>query len=349
MANDTPLTAARHYQGARYESIRGVRMAADFGATAAEYQAARSGAALFDRSDRGRIVLTGEDVRRWLHTLVTNTVESLEDGAGSYAFAVDVKGRILFDMNILCAGAAASGALWLDIDQLVAGPAAAHFDRYLFTEDVQVAVASDHDARLACSGPDAPAIAGKLGVSDLLSHPALASFPLTEDTVRLFRHDLTGLPGFELIVPRAAAAEWWDRLAEAGATPAGHAVLNVLRIEAGIPWLGHDLDDRVLPAETGQLDRAVSPAKGCYLGHEIIERMRSRGVQAQRLVRLASEQGEGLKLPAPLQQDGREVGRLTSLVRHPCGPRWVGLGYLKTAVTSTTSLTAGDTPIHVVA
>jgi folate-binding protein YgfZ len=114
--------------------------------------------------------------------------------------------------------------------------------------------------------------------------------------------------------------------------------LETLRIEAGIPASGPDLD-KVLPAETGQLQRAVNFHKGCYLGQEVIERMRSRGGLARRLVRLRVDDGSGISLPSTLTQSEREVGRVTSLIRHPVADDWIGLGYLRTSVKEPNGIT----------
>lgn len=349
MTATTPFLEAANYRRATLGEFRGVRLAADFGAPVVEYRAAREGVALFDRSDRGLLVATGHDRQDWLHNLVTNAVKTLDDHTGNYAFAVNIKGRILFDLNILCL----PDALWLDLDALAVSTAAAHFDRYLFTEDVRIEDAGGQFARLGCSGPQAGAAAGRLGVTNFAALPALASVALADAEVRLVRHDFAGGPGFELILPRGQAAAWWDRLVAEGARPAGWRVLDVLRIEAGIPWLGRDLDEHVLPAETGQVERAVSYQKGCYLGQEIIERMRAHGVLAKRLVRLRTGDGTGLALPATLwQQPSRgsaapgplDVGRITSLVQHPLEPYWTGLGYLKTPVADCAGITADEPP-----
>ena len=120
--------------------------------------------------------------------------------------------------------------------------------------------------------------------------------------------------------------------------------LDVLRIEAGIPWLGRDIDATVLPPETGQIERGISYHKGCYVGQEIIERMRSRGALARRLVRVRTADGVGLAWPTSLRQNGSEVGRLTSLVPHPVTGEWIGLAYLKTRVAEPAGITAGDPP-----
>ena len=339
MTDISPFSEARSYAARALDEIRGVRMAPYFGTPADEYDAARSAVALFDRSERGLLLLTGRDRQTWLHNLVTNSVSTLDDGAGNYAFAINVRGRILFDLNILCTPV----ALWLDLDALAIATAAGHFDRHLFTEDAKIENVSGQYAHLGCSGPRAPDVAAQLGAPSFRTMLPLAHVPLA-DEARLVRHDFAGSLGFELIVPRGHAAAWWDRLAEGGAQPAGYRTLDLLRVEAGIPWLGRDIDDQILPPETGQIERGISYRKGCYLGQEVLERMRTHGALARRLVCLRAADGNGLALPAALRRDGNEIGRITSLVPHPKQPYWPGLGYLQTTVTGYADITTGDPP-----
>ena len=342
----SPFSGSRHYAPVETMELRGVVLPARFGDPAAEYEAASRCVALFDRSDRGLLAVAGTDRKRWLHNLVTNAVTTLDDHSGAYAFALDVRGRIQFDLNVFCL----PDVLWLDIDAGTIPAARAHLERYLISEDVQLHDASAQFARLGVCGPRAGEVAARLGVSDFSALSALSSRELEGGAVRFVRHDFAGRPGFELVVPRDDGGVWWQRLVQdGGAVPAGWRTLDVLRIEAGIPWLHRDLDDSVLPPETGQTGRAVSYQKGCYLGQEIVERMRSRGALARRLVRLWAPDGGDVRVPAPLFQNEQEVGRLTSLVRHPLVQRWVGLGYLKTRVSELTGISAGDPPraIHI--
>ena len=340
MAALSPFSEARAYTAREWVEYSGVRLGAAFGTPAEEYQAARQTAVLLDRSQRGLLVVTGSERLAWLHNLVTNAVRTLTENSGNYAFAVNIKGRILFDLNILCL----ADALWLDLELPAIAAAAAHFDRYLFREDVKISDASGQFARLGCSGPGSASAAARLGVTNFTAWPALASVLLSDGETHCVRHDFTGTPAFELIVPRGHAAAWWDRLVESGVHPVGFRTLDVLRIEAGLPWLGCDLDEHILPAETGQTERAVSYHKGCYLGQEVIERMRAHGVLNKRLVRLRTADGTGLTLPVVLARDGLDIGHITSLVPHPREACWVGLGYLKSAVTGFADITAGAPP-----
>lgn len=333
------FAGAAHYAPEERSAIGEVMTPVRFGDSGAEYAAARAGAALYDRSDRGLVVARGGDRKTWLHALVTNAVSTLEEGGGNYAFAIDQRGRVLFDLNVLCL----REELWLDVALEFLPQAVAHLERYLIIEDVQLRDATPAWARLAICGPGARAIAETLGAGQFAAMPALASYALPGGAARLVRHDFAGLPGFEMYVPRAEAVAWWDRMAgELGAKPAGFAALDVLRIEAGIPWLGRDIDGQVVAPETGQIERGISYQKGCYLGQEIIERMRSHGSQARRLERVECADGAGLSPPAALYLEEREAGRLTSLVRHPVDGRWVGLAYVRMNVPARADLTAGE-------
>lgn len=342
----SPFESAAAYKPVETVEIGDVSLAAQFDADpAAEYRRAKDTGGLVDRSGRGLIRARGADRRDWLGNLVTNAIKPLNAGGGAYAFAADVRGRTLFDLNVL----ALADELWLDLDARVVADAHHHLDRHLIMEDVQLSVATDEYARLGVCGPAAPTIANELGCGfdELLE---LGNRPAAEDTAHLVRHSFAGLPGFELFVPRSEAAAWWDRLAEK-VRPIGCRTVDVLRIEAGIPWYFRDIDDKVIPPETGQVERGISYHKGCYLGQEVIERMRSHGSLARRLVRLRTPDGSDLELPADLALEGKNVGRITSLVPHPADGDWIGLGYLRTKVSdpAQAEITAGDPPRSIAA
>lgn len=311
-------------------------MAAHFSSPADEYLAATTRSALFDRCHRGLLIAHGPDARSWLHNLVTNAVKSLDDNDGNYAFAIDLKGRTQFDLNILVVNA----ELWLDIDFATLPAAKAHLERFLITEKVVLRDASPDFGRIAVVGPDSPRVAANLGVGNFSALPSLSStwvsLAPSDSPARLVRNHFTGLPGFELIIPAASLTTWWDRLAlDLGVFPAGVQTAQVLRIESGIPEWGFDIDDKTIPPETGQVDRGISYKKGCYLGQEVIERMRSLGAPARRLVRFSIPGIETPPTPAPVLLSDREVGRLTSAARHPLRDDCIGLGYLRSNVIDT--------------
>lgn len=340
MPIDSAFRMSPDYRAASLREVQGVMLPWDFGDAAAEYQLARSGGALFDRSDRGRIRVGGADRRAWLHNLLTQAIKPLAEGEGGYAFAIDVRGRTIFDANVLCL----SDEIWLDVARGWIGAALSHLQRYHVSEDVTLADESAVFAQLGVAGPAAQRVAAGLGVAALDALPQLASVPV-ESGGRLIRHDFSGMIGFELVTRSAAAVDAWQRCRDLGAAPCGLHALDALRIEAGIPWSLRDIDEKVIPPETGQAHRAIHYQKGCYLGQEVIERMRSLGAPAKRLVRVTLT--GPVETPTPLRQGDQEVGRLTSLVLRPSQNDYVGLGYLSARVRNLEGISAAGVPVEI--
>lgn len=333
MGGSSELDGRLAAMGARFEEVRGISVPADYGDPEAEYTAALSGVGLFDARERGLIEVSGKDRAAWLHNLVTNAVKTLQPGEGNYAFAINAKGRILFDCNILIL----PDAIWLDIDQRLVPKAMAHFERYHITEDIALADRSDVFGRIALAGPKAAEIVTALGATQAAAMASLGStaVPLQGKHRLMVRHDLGGLFGVELYIETADMAACWDRLLEIGAPvglrPAGRSAMRVLRIEAGIPLYGEEIDEEVLPAETQQIERGISFVKGCYLGQEVVERMRSRGSLARTLVGLVLAGEVATDKPVPLQVGDAAVGRLMSACHSFALGKPIGLGYVKTA------------------
>ncbi len=315
---------------------------AHFGDVRAEYDAAAEGVGLHDRSYRGVIEITGGDRAAWLHNLTTNDIKSVKPGCGQYVFALNIKGRVLFDGNVL----ALPDALLLDVDRRWIGPAIEHLGKYIIMEDAQLTDRSGDFVRLALVGPRASEVCegagslpsdgevaqaeacGSLIPGESLHH---AEVRIGDVACRVVRHDFAGPTALELIVPASNALEVWEHLLNIGEsiglTPVGLDALQVLRVEAGLPWPLEDIDTNVLPGETRQIERAVSFTKGCYLGQEIVERMRALGAPAKLLVGLAFD--DPIDPGATLTHDGKTIGRVTSAVQSFKLDRRIGLGYVK--------------------
>ncbi len=337
------LATDHREHGADLIDIGSARVPAQFGDVPAEYDAAAKGVGLHDRSYRGLIEITGGDRAAWLHNLTTNDIKSVKPGCGLYTFALNIKGRVLFDGNVL----ALPDALLLDIDRRWIGPAIEHLGKYIIMEDVQLADRSADFARLALVGPRASEVCeragllpsdggvaqaqacGSLTAGESLHH---AEVRIGDAACRVVRHDFAGPTALELIVPASNALEVWKHLLKIGQsielTPVGLDALQILRVEAGLPWSLEDIDADVLPAETRQIDRGVSFTKGCYLGQEIVERMRARGAPANLLVGLSFAGGE-VCAGASLTHNGQSVGRVTSAAQSFKLDRRIGLGYVK--------------------
>lgn len=312
---------------------------------ASDYRTLCDGVALIDRSDRALLEVRGADRLPWLHNLTTNEVKKLQPGDGNYAFAINIKGRIEFDLSMTVL----AESVWLDLPLAVRDRAVKHLSKYHITENIELVDRTGDFARLAIAGPRMVDVMTALGAGQAaaLAQHSPGEFTYLGETIRYVRYDFCGLPAVDLFVPVAAAAAVRAGLEIGASSPAARlvrpAAVEVRRIEAGLPAWPAEINDGVLPAETAQLDRAVSFQKGCYLGQEVVERMRSRGGLARRLVGVVVE-GEAVPdAGAELHMsDGAMVGRVTSACRSIALGRVIALAYAKTAAT------APGTPLAVV-
>lgn len=236
----------------------------------AETGALLFGAATHDLGWLRRIAVRGEDRFRWLSGMVTNGVETLPEQTGAYNLVLNAQGRIQGDGYVWRAG----DALELEATAEQSEALLAHLDRFIIMDDVELAPLTGQ-AALGIAGPHAGAILSKLGlpVPDVLAGEtgAVAGVP-----VRVFRGYGTIVPHYALWAGLEQIPPLWRALIAAGATPVGAASLETLRVAEGIPAYGIDIQSRDLAQETAQ-ERALSFTKGCYLGQEIVERIRSRG------------------------------------------------------------------------
>jgi len=284
--------------------------------------------------DRRLFEVTGKDRTEWLHNLVTNTVRTLKTGEGNYAFAVNTQGRTLFDLNIWVH----AETLWLDFDTRWADDAVAHLNKYVIVEDVHVAEITTSWSRYAVLGPRTGAVIDRLGFGgnfEALADMQHVSANVDGSAAHAVKADLGPILRAELIV-EASAGGFSDRLAEAcgavGMVPIGADLAEMIRMEVGVPRSVDDIDHAVIPPETLQIERGINYVKGCYLGQEVLERMRSRRSMARRLV--GWRVGRDV-LPAhdtPVFADDKEIGRITSACHSVALDGVLALGYAKVAL-----------------
>jgi len=286
------------------------------------YKALHDGAALLDLSGRGRIRITGEDRARLLHAMVTNHVEQLQPGEGCYAFFLNAQGRILGDMNLL----RFEDFFLLETEPETRTKSYEHLDKYIIADDVTVEDATDETTELGIEGPKAADVLA--AVSAPVPDKPWSHAAWGERVVA--RLSTTGTPGFAVIGPRREREELARMLEAAGAVPAGPEDARVVRIENGRPRYGEDITEKNLPQETGLL-HAIHFNKGCYLGQEIVERIRSRGGVHRFLVRLAIEATEPPAAGTPVTTRGKVVGEITSAAWSPDAGKVLALGYVRLA------------------
>lgn len=299
----------------------------------AEAAGVRRGAGLFRLPDRGLLQVEGGDRERWLDGMVSNDVTALADGpelSGCYALLLTRQGRIVADFHVLLRGE----CYWLETSGQGLPKAAETLERFIIADDVRLRNVSDEFERLALEGPAAAAVVDAvLGRELVLGDEACAEVELAGVTVVVAAFGWSGAPARQLFVPAGQGAATAAALCEAGAAlgllEASRAALEILRVEAGVPLLGSDLDEEVLPAEA-RLSRAVSTTKGCYTGQEVVARMHSRQRVGHLLVGLRVDGGEPLQPGAEIAAGGRKLGEVTSSCLSPTeGP--IALGYVRAA------------------
>ncbi|MGE3182993.1 MAG: folate-binding protein YgfZ [Phycisphaerae bacterium] len=325
MSFESPLLTAGPSTASPID-VGGARVSRMYADRDPEWAAATRGAALFDRADRALIRITGNDRSGWLHNLVTNAVSKLHVGEGRYAYACDVQGRIQFDLYYFIA----ADAILVDVQRDLVARALEHFDRFLITEDVQLSDESHAFHRIDCLGKDSDQIAARMGFAGLAAMPDLTLTQHDGASRTVVRIAHRGLSGFAHYAALREAPPVWQEAVDCGAFACGYETRDILRIHAGIPRFGQDFSTRSLPAETSQLDRAVSFHKGCYLGQEVVERMRSRGALAKKLVGVTGPADLAVALPVDLQIGDKVVGTLTSLTRVPDQAAPIGLATIRT-------------------
>ena len=322
---DTELAA-----GAVFETWFGWELPARFDDPTIEYRAVRGSVGLIDLSFRGILELTGKDSARFLNGMVTNDVRPLKPGYGQYAAMLSPHGELLADMRIY----ALADGYWLDLHEELIPQVRDVLERHLIADQVQIRDRRAEFVIVSLQGPACVEPLARLGIGEAKSLGEYQHLDgAVEGTpVRVIRDSETGEEGFVLVVPVTAAAAVWRALLQAGRhdqlRPVGMEALNTLRIEAGIPWYGLDMDEANLLQEVG-LERAASLSKGCYIGQETVARIAHRGHVNWHLIGLLLEDGEAPEVGTTLLHEQREVGRITSAVRSPALDRPIALGYVR--------------------
>jgi folate-binding protein YgfZ len=273
--------------------------------------------------------MTGADRRAYLQGLLTNDIEALTPGTGCYAALLTAQGRMITDMRLVELGE----AILIDLPSFVSESVLAHLERFVFSEDVQIRDITAERAEVGLYGPVAGSlVAGVLKSSvDLAAMPLFgcAAVPSQGNDAIVIRSDEAGVDGFDVVLDAAHADAFIAGCRAAGAVDVDADSAETVRIEAGRPLFGIDMDTDTIPLEAGIEDRAISRTKGCYVGQEVIVRVidRGHGRVARRLVglQLSSEVARGTKVLA----GEREVGRITSVTRSPRVGSWVALGYVQ--------------------
>jgi aminomethyltransferase len=285
------------------------------------YEALRESAAWLDLSARGKIRVEGEDRARLLHAMSTNDIAHLEPHAGLYTFFLTAQGRILADAYVYNLGE----SLFLDTEPETGPKLRDHLDKYIIADDATLEDESERWAALGIEGPQFTDAADRLS---LPVPPQIYGVMHWQDGF-VSRVAATGRDGVRVFLPRERKEDLIRLLNENGIPGASAAEARIVRLENGVPRYGEDISERYLVQETQQL-QAVHMNKGCYLGQEIVERVRSRGQVHRWLMPIRVT---GSQFPAPGSKfgaGGKDAGEITSAVYSPALGQVVGLAYVRT-------------------
>jgi folate-binding protein YgfZ len=297
--------------------FRGLDLPARFADPAAECRAMRAGAAVFDGALRAWTIMRGEDRASFLQGMVTNDV-ALPPGSTAYAAILTQQGRVVTDLRVNVA----EDHYVLDFPAHAAEAARAALERFIVADDVEME--ADQAVLIGVEGRRAGQLLQAVGLD---AAPAFGASSIGGCAVRVAPASHAGEPGVLLACAAGDAAAVWNQLRAAGAEPVGFEALDVLRLEAAIPWVGVDMDEETLIMEA-DLEAAISFRKGCYLGQEVVERVAARGHVNRKRVGLWLDGG-----PVParslLSADGKEVGWITSSAVSPTLARTIAMGYVR--------------------
>jgi len=307
-------------------SYKGAAVPASFGDTRAEYLSLRRACGLFAMPWRAKLVVTGSDRVRWLNGMVTNNVRDLAASHGVYAFLLTAQGRIIADMDVYQRGE----YLLVVSDLAQIKTIYDTFDHFIIMDDVELKDVSDKLVSVGVVGPKSRDVLASAGlIVPQLEPMQVADLNWNDIGVSVARAGNPNYEACEIWLTPENAPKLQEALTSAGATPVGHEALEIFRISMGVPSYGKDIRERDLPQETNQ-SHALHFVKGCYVGQEIVERIRARGTVHRGFTGFLMN-GD---IPSPgtkVQAGGKDVGEITSATRVPTesGESTIALGYLR--------------------
>ena len=302
-----------------------------------EFEAILHGAAVVSLDDRAFLRVTGADATRWLNGMVTNSVQALAPGEGCYNFLLNAQGRILGDCTIYrepTQNQTGQPAFVIATSRQQIDTIQQHLDHFIIMDDVQLTPVEQYPHTVLLIGAEARQVLRRMenptgDCSSLSDSPPLRLRYYPNTNSQLMTPADGPIARFE-ISPSFPVEDLLKEARTAGAVEVPAAALEALRLLEGRPLYGRDITEKYLPQETNQ-PHALHFNKGCYLGQEIVERIRSRG-QVHRLLTPLTLTGKlPTELPAALEAAGKPAGEITSaaLVPLPEGAQILALGYVR--------------------
>ncbi len=305
----------------------GSETALSFGHPAEELRALLSSCGVFDLGWRARITASGTDRTRWLHNMVTNNVRDLARDHGNYNFVLNAQGRILGDLCIFNRGE----MFVLETDRTQVETLLTNLKRFIIMDKVELAESTSLAAIGVC-GPQADGILIASGFDIAAIEPLeIRGVTVNGINVEIVRGSQNKPHWYEIWCDPAAVPQLWELLIKSGAKSTGSQALEWWRVLQGIPQFGQDIRERDLPHETGQT-QALNFNKGCYIGQEIVERIRSRGQVHRQFT--GFDFNNDLATVGKFEADGKVLADVTTAAAVPlsAGEKKIGLGYARREV-----------------
>lgn len=326
VANRLPLHEVHVRAGAVIAAPCGVDLPISYGDPAAEHRAVRAAVGVIDRSHYGVVEVTGKDRVSFLNGMLTNDVKRLQPGQGCGAAFLDAHGKVQMLLSVL----ALEDRLLLIVPPGTGGRMQEALEKFHFAERLEIRDSGEEWAIFLLAGPETPRAVERLtGAALPASQWEHAEAKAGGIVVRVVRGSgETGATEAWLMARREEGAALWEAILAAGVHPVGLTALDALRVEAGTPWLGHDVDETVLLPEV-PCESLVSYTKGCYIGQELVVRVRDRGHVNRHLTGLTLEGETVPRAGAPIRAEGKDIGRVTSAVHSFALGRPIALGFVR--------------------
>lgn len=304
----------------------------------------RSNVGIADISYLSTLCLTGEDRAKFLHRIISNDVENLSVGEGNYATLLTNRGKIIGDLKVYILPDRIYISTAPECEQQVY----TELDKYIIADDVELSIVTEQVGTIAVYGPNSTelvaSVLGLDGLNNLPEHHS-QSCEIDNQWIACVCSHYTGEYGYHLYIS-SDALEWlWNILTDTNEeiAPIGWEALEALRIEAGTPRYGAELTDSVFPLEA-ELEHAIDFEKGCYIGQEIVARMKYRGHPNRLLRGIEIQSDESVDQNSPIIVDSKEMGWVTSSTYSTTLDKCIAMGYIRMAFTESGSQIQINTP-----
>ena len=325
-----PLHEVHQSIGANFGDTAEWSVPFDYGDKISEYRAVREDVGIIDLSSRGKLKLSGKDHLKFLQGMLSNDVVKLEEGSGMLATVLTVKGRMISDMRVY----KDKDCIFLDLEPGLNRKVLDLLTKFRLSYKADIEDITEETGLISVQGPRASKLIEALIEEKL---PQMQQYDFIEAEalgyeIAIVSVNRTGEQGFDLYLQNDGLQEIWDELMKKGAEfnckPIGYKALNTLRIEAGIPIYGVDMDENNIPIEAGLWD-ALNFEKGCYVGQEVVARIKWRGHVNWHLLGFECEGELTPDIGTEIFSGERKIGRITSSAVSPSLNKPISLGYIR--------------------